>query len=413
MTGEKQNTGTGEKHYTGGAFRGNFTQQEPLPEQAIANAVALMRTGRLHRYNTVGEELSETSELEREFASYMQSRFCLACASGGYAMHIALTAFGVKAGEPVLTNAFTLSPVPGAIHNAGAAPVLVETTRQLVIDLDHLEHQIVASGARVLLLSHMRGHIVDMDALCQLLETHQVALIEDCAHTMGASWGGRKSGSFGVAACFSTQTYKHINSGEGGLLVTNDDSLMARATLLSGSYMLYQRNGTVPDADAFEQAKYQIPNCSGRMDNLRAAILRPQLELLDQNCSRWNELYRTLEQALQGHKNIEVPERDEQESYVASSFQFLIDNLSTEQARKFVGDCKTHNVELKWFGSTEPEGFTSKHTSWKYIEPHSLSQTDTVLQGLFDLRLPLTFTTEDCGHIAEIIRHHANNIGKA
>ena len=244
-------------------FNKAFTQQESIPEKAITRAVEVMQGGRLHRYNTDAGEISEVSLLEEEFATYIGSKHCLAVASGGYAMQIALRAYGIEPDEPVLTNAFTLSPVPGAITAAGGQPELVESTDDLVMDLAHLEEKIKSSGSRVLMLSHMRGHIVDMHALTRILSSHNVTLIEDCAHTMGASWDHQKSGSFGLIGCFSTQTYKHINSGEGGLLVTDDSSLFARAVLLSGSYMLYGRNGTAPDETYFEDTKYLMPNCSG------------------------------------------------------------------------------------------------------------------------------------------------------
>ncbi len=155
-------------------FTGNFTQQEAIPDSAINKAIEVMRSGRLHRYNVAIGEKAEATQLELEFAQYQGSAFCLACASGGYAMQLALASIGLEHNEPVLTNAFTLSPVPGAIHNVGANPVLVETTDQLVIDLDDLDKKIRSSGARVLLLSHMRGHIVDMEKLCDLLETRWV-----------------------------------------------------------------------------------------------------------------------------------------------------------------------------------------------------------------------------------------------
>ena len=100
-------------------FTGNFTQQLPIPEEAIERAVAVMRSGRLHRYNVADGEVPETVRLENEFAAYMGARFCLACTSGGYALQTALRAFGLSPGEPVLTNGFTLSPVPGAIAAAG------------------------------------------------------------------------------------------------------------------------------------------------------------------------------------------------------------------------------------------------------------------------------------------------------
>lgn len=93
------------------SFKGSFTQQEPISEEAIAKAVEVMRSGRLHRYNTEDETPSEVSLLEAEFAAYQGKAWCLACASGGYALQIALRAAGLSNDEPVLTNAFTLAPV--------------------------------------------------------------------------------------------------------------------------------------------------------------------------------------------------------------------------------------------------------------------------------------------------------------
>jgi dTDP-4-amino-4,6-dideoxygalactose transaminase len=228
-----------------------FTQQEAIPEAGIERAVEVLRGGRLHRYNTLAGETAEAALLEREYAAYMGQKYCLACTSGGYALHVALKAAGIRPGEAVLSNAFTLAPVPGAIDNAGGKPVLVEVERNYCVDLRHLEQKMRESGARFFMLSHMRGHIADMDAILALCGQYSVTLIEDCAHTMGASWNGKKSGSFGKAACFSTQTYKHLNSGEGGLLTTDDDEIIARAIIYSGSYMLYERNGTLPDPSVF------------------------------------------------------------------------------------------------------------------------------------------------------------------
>ena len=120
-------------------FTGSFTQQEPIPEEGIEAAVAVLRHGRLHRYNTAPGEVAETALLEEEFAALVGAKYCLAVASGGYALGCALRAVGVKAGDRVLTNAFTLAPVPGSIASVGARPVFVEVTEDLTIDLPHLE----------------------------------------------------------------------------------------------------------------------------------------------------------------------------------------------------------------------------------------------------------------------------------
>ena len=390
------------------AFTRPFTQQEPISQEAIDAAIDVLKSGRLHRYNTVENELSEVSLLEQEYAAYQGSKYCLACASGGYAMSVALKAAGLKLGESVLTNAFTLAPVPGAISNAGGASIFVEITKNLVLDLNDLSKKVAESGARFLLISHMRGHLVDMDRLMEIVSDNNLILIEDCAHTMGAQWKKQKSGNFGLAGCFSTQTYKHLNSGEGGFLTSDDEDFMARAIIYSGSYMFYERHGAAPKTEAFSDIRLQTPNYSGRMDNLRAAILRPQLTNLEKNINRWNERYQLVESELKGAKGIEVPVRFEEERYVGSSIQFRIPGITEAEAELFIEKNKQLGVELKWFGNDNPSGFTSNHKSWKYVSQQQLNQSDEILSNLFDLRLPLTFSLEDCNHLSEIIIECSN-----
>ncbi len=385
-------------------FTGSFTQQEPIPGDAIDRAIEIMRSGRLHRYNTAPGETAETALLEQEFAAYMGVDYCLAVTSGGYALTTALRAFGLRPGEAVLTNGFTLAPVPGAIAGAGGHPVLVEVTEDLVIDLDDLAAKIKSSGARVLMLSHMRGHIADMDRLMAICDAAGVAVIEDCAHTMGASWTGVKSGRHGLAACYSTQTYKHMNSGEGGLLISGDAELMARATILSGSYMLYGRHLASPPEEVFLKVRLKTPNCSGRLDNLRAAILRPQLKLLDDNCRRWNARYDAVASELSDVGDVRLPHRPEAEQFVASSFQFNVPAYSAGQIENLLKATQARGVELKWFGAEQPVGFTSRHDSWTYAGNQLLPKTNQVLSTLLDMRLPLTFSLDDCHLIGRIIR---------
>ncbi|OWY16809.1 aminotransferase [Thioclava sp. JM3] len=381
-------------------FSKSFTQQPPIPEEGIEAAVAVMRSGRLHRYNHAPGEASEVVELEREYAQWQGARYCLAVASGGQAMQIALRAAGVMPGDRVLTNAFTLAPVPGAIAAVGGVPVLVEITEDLVLDLEALATKAAQSGARHLLLSHMRGHLCDMDRLMEIATAHGLTVIEDCAHTMGARWNDRLSGSFGLAGCFSTQTYKHMNSGEGGLLTSDDAEFMARATVLSGSYMNYESHGAGPAPEIYDKIRLETPNMSARMDNLRAAILRPQLRQLEQSVAAWNARYDLVADGLTRSPGICLPRRPKAEFYVGSSIQFRVPGLAPSEAEVLIARLAEAGVEVKWFGADQPRGFTSDHRSWRYVAAQELPQTDAVLASLFDMRLPLTFSLEDCAHLA-------------
>ncbi|MCG7494740.1 DegT/DnrJ/EryC1/StrS aminotransferase family protein [Thalassobius sp. Cn5-15] len=393
---------------SGEVFTGNFTQQEPIPEEAIEAAVAVMRSGRLHRYNVAEDEAGEVALLEQEFAAAMGSKYALALASGGYALGCALRALDVQPGDKVLTNAFTLAPVPGAIAAVGAVPVFIGVTEDLTIDLEDLEAK--ADQADVLMLSHMRGHLCDMDRLMAICNAHGIRVIEDCAHTMGARWNGRLSGTDGIIGCYSTQTYKHMNSGEGGLLISDDPQVMARAVMLSGSYMLYDRHLAAPDPACFATVKYDTPNVSGRMDHLRAAILRPQLRDLPRQIDRWNQRYRMVEAGLQNISGLTVIKRPEAETFVGSSIQFLLLDWSGDAINAVLHRCAARGVELKWFGGAEPTGFTSRYDSWRYVDSAPMPASDRVLNGILDMRLPLTFSLEDCALLARLIRQEVSAV---
>ncbi|MGC3871667.1 DegT/DnrJ/EryC1/StrS family aminotransferase [Halomonas sp. GXIMD04776] len=385
-------------------FSKSFTQQEPLPEAAIEAAVAVMRSGRLHRYNLVEGERGETALLEQEFADSLGVAYCLTCASGGYALQIALRAAGLQPGEKVLCNAFTLSPVPGSIHGAGGIAVLVDIQDDTTVDIDDLRRAAEESGARFFLLSHMRGHIGDMDAIVAACDDLGITLIEDCAHTMGAAWKGRPSGTFGKIGCFSTQTYKHLNSGEGGLLTTDDPEVMRRAVILSGSYMLFDRHLAAPAADSFGDVRLQTANCSGRMDNLRAAVLRPQLAELAERRERWNRRYRVLEEGLGQEDLIALIPRPPEEDFVGSSIQFRLPEVPRERIAAFISGCERRGIPLKWYGRDEPEDYTSRYDSWRYLgSTRPVPNTEKVLATLCDLRIPLTFDEKDCVEITRLI----------
>lgn len=386
-------------------FDKDLAAPDGLSDEAIEAALDVMRDGRLFRYGEVaGGGKPAAALLEAEFAAMTGAKYCAAVNSGGCALFLSLKAAGVEPGDKVLLNAFTLAPVPGAIAHAGGEPVLVEINDRLTIDVDDLAAKADASGAKFLLLSHMRGHMSDMDAVAEICAARGVRMIEDCAHTMGSDWDGRQAGRWGVAGCFSAQSFKHVNGGEGGLIVTDDEDIAARAILMSGSYMLYEQHAARPPMEVFERWKYVTPNMSMRMNGLVATLLRPQLPALAGNAARWRAVYDRVAAGLQGMQNLRLPEKPEKEGFRPTSIQFTFEGLSEAQMRAALKAAADRGVMIKWFGAEEPVGFTSRSGHWRYAPAQDLPRTEAILARLCDVRLPVWLSEEDCDRLAAAIR---------
>jgi dTDP-4-amino-4,6-dideoxygalactose transaminase len=389
----------------------DLTEPEAIPEAGIARAIELMRSGRLFRYGEMGADQLDVSLLEQEFAAFTGRKYCVAVNSGGCAIFLALKVAGVQPGDRVLVNGFTLAPVPGAIVHANAAPVIVEITRDFVIDPEDLRRKARASRAKVLLLSHMRGHLADMGAVSAVCREEGIAMIEDCAHAMCASWNGKAIGTFGVAAAFSAQTYKHLNAGEGGFLVLDDAAMAARAILHSGSYMLHQQHLSSPGPEALAAAAVSTPNFSMRMTALAAAMLRPQLAELPRRVARWNMIHDRIATGLRRSQHVAVPQRDGGQVFSATSVQFSMPGLSPQEIEAVLAACKGRGLPIKWFGAAEQAGFTSAPRHWRYAgEQGTLAATHQVLATLCDIRTPVTLGDDECDLIAEIVREAIDGV---
>ena len=140
---------------------------------------------------------------------------------------------------------------------------------------------------------------------------------------------------------------------------------------------------------------------------------RVQLRRLPEQCVLWNERYATLQDGLRGTPGLQVIDRPRAEAFVGSSIQFLLPGWAEPDIRTVLDRCKTRGVELKWFGAAEPVAFTSRYDSWRYAPAPVLPRTDRVLAGLLDMRVPLTFSLEDCALIARIIRQEVGAVWQA
>ena len=224
----------------------------------------------------------EVAAFEQEFACYLGVRHAVGVGSGTDALHVALRACGIGPGDAVITVSHTAVATVAAIHLCGATPVLVDINPETyTLDPSCLEQATKKlckgkrTGVRLRLKAimpvHFYGHPADMDAIVSIARRHGLYVIEDCAQSHGATYRGRKTGSWGDIAAFSFYPTKNLGGiGDGGMVVTNDSKLAKRAKLLR-EYGWEKRYVS------------EFPGLNSRLDELQAAVLRVKLHYLEQD----------------------------------------------------------------------------------------------------------------------------------
>ena len=329
---------------------------DPIPVEGQQEAMKLMQSGRLYRYNVGSAEESEVSLCEKAITDYTGHKYCVALNSCGSALTLMLKAAGVVSGDKVLSNAFTFGAVPSAIEHAGGVAVYVESTDAYVMDVNDLERKLKANpDCKYVLISHMRGKVGDMDSIAAACERHDAVLLEDCAHSLGVYWQGTHSGHAGKACAISSQSYKMLNSGEGGFFLTDDDYMAAAVATYAGAYEgLSVKHLTVPPLEAFKGLSVKLPNYSLRMSALAAAVIRPQVKTLDERAAIYNARYEKLKSQLLSRlpKLISIPDITPGVTMpVHDSLQFnLAEHITPAQTERFLEECAAHGLPVELFG---------------------------------------------------------------
>ncbi len=219
---------------------------------------------------------SEVASLEEEIARYSTTNFAIGCGSGSDALLLALMALDIKAGDEVITTPFTFFATGSAIARVGARPQFVDIDPRTYNINPALVEAAITERTRAILPVHMYGQCADMDALLEIASRHQLPIIEDCAQAIGATDRGRQAGSLGRLGCFSFYPTKNLGgAGDGGMVVTNDESqaMRVRKLRVHGAATEYQHDEV---------------GINSRLDAMQAAILRVKLAHLDE----WSEARR-------------------------------------------------------------------------------------------------------------------------
>jgi dTDP-4-amino-4,6-dideoxygalactose transaminase len=241
----------------------------PIYDDSDINGVAeIVRSGKWGNPDCGGE----VAEFEKAFAAYCGSKYALLCVNGSVALRLALIACGVKPGDEVIVPPYTFIATASIVIEANCVPVFVDIDPNTYnLDASKIEAAIT-SRTKAIIPVHFAGQSCDMDHILEIAKKHNLRVIEDACHGHGAEYKGKKLGSIGDAGCFSFQSSKNLTSGEGGIVITDDDNL----------YQMMNSLRNVGRVEGGAWYEHHNAGCNYRITQLQAVLLSSQLKRLEE-----------------------------------------------------------------------------------------------------------------------------------
>ncbi len=341
----------------------------------------------------------KVAEFEKRFADYVGSRYTLAVSSGSATLRVALAAIGVGGGDEVITQAFTFVATVEAIVASGAKPVLCEVDKTLNLDPADLEKKIT-DKTKVVIPVHMLGSPARMNEIGRVVSKHRLLLLEDSCQACGSVYKGRKTGTIGSLGAFSFDYVKTITTGEGGMLVTDEEEFYLRASE-------YHDHGHKhnPDVPRGEDSK-GIAGFNYRMSDIQGAIGVVQLGRLDFVLSQQRKHKTAIKSAIKDIDSIEFRELTDEDGDGADTLIFFLPDK--ERAKRFEGSLTGDNIPTKILPSALGWHFAGywAHMSADY-SPALWPKTDELLNRAIAIPISVKMTDADIGKIVEGIHKAA------
>lgn len=243
----------------------------------------------------------EVARFENLFAAYCGSKYAISCVNGSVSLRLALIACGVKPGDEVIVPPYTFITTASSVIECNCVPVFVDIDPESYNISPAAIEAAITEKTKAIIPVHFGGLACDMDAILDIAKRHGLRVIEDAAHAHGAEYKGQKLGSIGDVGSFSFQSSKNLTSGEGGIVITNDDELYAMMRSL--------RNvGRIEGGQWYD---HYNPGCNYRITQMQAVLLSQQLKRLEEQTRKRNENGLYLDELLQNIDGITPLSRGE------------------------------------------------------------------------------------------------------
>lgn len=282
-------------------------QYKELQAELEPAVLGVLRSGKY----ILGEQVKL---LEQELADYLKTKHAFGVANGSDALLLALMALDIQPGDEIITTPFTFFATAGAIARLGAKPIFVDV-RADTYNIDEAQIEAaITSSTKAIIVVHLYGQMAAMDLIMKVAKQHGLAIIEDAAQAIGASYAGRMVGSYGDIACYSFFPTKNLGAaGDAGLVTTNDDELAAKLRIL-------RVHG------AAKKYHHEVVGINSRLDEMQAAVLRVKFKHLDLWTARRRAIAMEYTNLLREASGITPPKIDPKAVHVFHQYTVVADN---------------------------------------------------------------------------------------
>lgn len=363
----------------------------------------VLESGRLFRYDT--RQIADTAvgKLENKIKEYFHSKYALAVSSGTTALTLALMSLDLPSGFEVACPTFGFPANPSSILLAGGTPRLFACDENLNLDLEDLTCR-WNDKIKVIMVVHMRGMAQPMERIIKFAKEKNVYVVEDAVPALGVSVNSSLLGTMSDIGCFSTQSDKTINTGEGGFLITNNTNFFKRAIVLSGAYE--SRIEKHLDVTELQNHRDQtLPLYSFRMDELRAAVAIPQFSCLNDKLIKYKNNYNYIVNNIQQFVRVRCPYYED--GFLGDSLVFFVDK---ERGQEVAEALTAEGINARCLGA--PDNVRS-FMQWRFLdevndkdfwEIPAIKKTSSLLNCAVDIPLSHLLNKQDLDDVIDSIK---------
>jgi 8-amino-3,8-dideoxy-alpha-D-manno-octulosonate transaminase len=341
-------------------------------------------------------KLSEADRFENEIKKYLKVKYALGLSSGTGALKTALCAIGVKPRDRVLISAYTFIATPASVVSMGAIPVPIDFDMHNCMNLSNLEQEI-NNGCRTIIPVHLQGRTFNIKPILKIARRHNIPVIEDACQSFAAKYYDTPAGAFGDIGVYSFQQYKQISSGEGGLIVTNNENYYRRAKI-------YSDHGMVRELMSWDSSEAMLGD-NLRINNLQAAILRVQLKKVSRILAQQKKNRSYILNGIDSRNIKSIVSSGDIEGETGMNIMFL--TSSAQIATELIAHAKQRKIEFRRLWDRpyyKHDVFRVNKLTPEYLESATCEVAEDISQRLISLSIPPTLSDDTLKNIVREIK---------